>query len=89
MFGALFGLSTKLAIAIAWAFAGVLLGMIGFDAALEGAQAPETFLSMRLAMVVGAAVPALVCFVVMKFYPLTKEKAEENRKKLEEIRGEV
>jgi GPH family glycoside/pentoside/hexuronide:cation symporter len=89
MFGALFGLATKLAIAIAWAFAGVLLGLIGFDAALEAAQRPETFLGMRLAMCVGAAVPALVCFIVMQCYPLTKEKAEENRKQLEEIRGKV
>jgi GPH family glycoside/pentoside/hexuronide:cation symporter len=89
MFGALFGLATKLAIAIAWAFAGVLLGMIGFDAALEANQTAETFMGMRLSMCIGAAVPALICFIVMKFYPLTKEKAEENRKKLEEIRGEV
>lgn len=89
MFGALFGLATKLAIAVAWAFAGVLLGLIGFDAALEAAQTPATFMGMRLAMCVGAAIPALVCFVAMKFYPLTKERSEENRKKLEERRGEV
>jgi GPH family glycoside/pentoside/hexuronide:cation symporter len=89
MFGALFGLATKLAIAIAWAFAGILLGMIGFDAVLEANQTAGTFMGMRLSMCIGAAVPALVCFIVMKFYPLTKEKAEANRKKLEEIRGEV
>lgn len=89
IFGALFGLTTKLAIAVAWAFAGVLLGVVGFDATLDAAQAPETFLGMRLLMVIGATIPAIICFVVMTFYPLTKEKAEENRKNLEERRGAV
>ena len=44
---------------------------------------------MRLSMVFGAALPALGCFLLTRFYPLTKEKAEENRKKLEELRGTV
>ena len=44
---------------------------------------------MRLSMCLGAAVPAMGCFVLMMFYPLTKKKADENRKLLEERRGEV
>ena len=89
MFGAIFGWATKLAIAVSWAFAGVLLEFIGFDEALKAAQTPETFMGMRIAMVFGAALPALTCFIVMRLYPLTKKKAEENRKKLEEMRGTV
>ncbi len=89
MFGAIFGWATKLAIAVSWAFAGVLLEFIGFDEALKAAQTPETFMGMRISMVFGAALPALACFLVMRFYPLTKEKAEANRKKLEELRGTV
>ena len=89
MFGAIFSWATKLAIAVSWGFAGVLLQLIKFDEALKADQTPETFLSMRLSMCLGAALPAFVCFIVMRFYPLTKEKAEENRKKLEEIRGKV
>ncbi len=89
MFGAMFLWATKLAVSLSWAFAGVLLKFIGFNADLEAAQTSETFMCMRLSMVFGAALPALGCFLLTRFYPLTKEKAEENRKKLEELRGTV
>ncbi|MBN2594767.1 MAG: MFS transporter [Sedimentisphaerales bacterium] len=56
---------------------------------VDGQQTAKTFLNMRLAMCIGAAGPALLCFVLLGFYPLSKEKAEENRKKLEERRGTV
>ena len=89
MFGAIFSWATKLAIAVSWGFAGVLLEMIKFDSQVEATWIPETFLNMRLSMCLGAALPALACFIVMRFYPLTKEKAEENRAKLEALRGTV
>jgi Na+/melibiose symporter-like transporter len=41
---------------------------------------------MRLAMCLGASGPAILCFVLLKFYPLTREKAEQNRRDLEAIR---
>jgi GPH family glycoside/pentoside/hexuronide:cation symporter len=89
MFGAIFFWATKLAIAVSWGFAGVLLEMIKFDSKDDLTWTSETFLKMRLSMCLGAAIPALACFVVMRLYPLTKEKAEKNRAKLEEIRGKV
>jgi GPH family glycoside/pentoside/hexuronide:cation symporter len=89
MFGAIFFWATKLAIAVSWGFAGVLLEMIKFDSKDDLTWTSGTFLKMRLSMCLGAAIPALACFVVMRLYPLTKEKAEENRAKLEEIRGKV
>lgn len=89
MFGAIFWWSTKMAIALSWAFAGVLLQWLGFDEALKAEQTSGTFLGMRLSMCLGAAVPALGCFIVMRFYPLTKKKAAENRKILEARRGKV
>jgi hypothetical protein len=52
----------------------------------DGQQTEKTFFNMRLAMCVGAAGPALLCFILLAFYPLSKEKAEENRRKLEELR---
>ncbi len=55
----------------------------------EGQQTQRTFLNMRLAMCIGASGPALLCFVLLAFYPLSKQKAEENRKKLAAMRGEV
>jgi len=78
-----------MAIALSWAFAGVLLQWLGFDEALKAEQTSGTFLGMRLSMCLGAAVPALGCFIVMRFYPLTKKKAAENRKILEARRGKV
>ena len=89
MFGAIFWWSTKLAIALSWGFAGVLLGWIGFDSQADATWTNGTFLNMRLSMCLGAAIPALGCFVLMLFYPLTKKKADENRRLLEERRGEV
>lgn len=89
MFGAIFWWSTKLAIALSWGFAGVLLGWIGFDSKADTTWTNQTFLSMRLSMCLGAAIPALGCFVLMIFYPLTKKKADENRTRLEARRGEV
>ncbi len=86
MFGAIYGWSTKASFAFSFVLIGFFLQMIGFDPGLE-AQAPSTYLNMRLAMCIGAAGPAILCFALLRFYPLNKEKAEENRIKLEEMRG--
>ncbi|VGO15470.1 putative symporter YjmB [Pontiella desulfatans] len=53
----------------------------------DGQQSEQTFFRMRLAMCIGAAGPALLCFVLLGFYPLNKKTAEENRRKLEELRS--
>jgi glycoside/pentoside/hexuronide:cation symporter, GPH family len=85
MFGAIYGWSMKASFAISFVMIGVFLNGIGFDPAAES-QSPQTYLNMRLAMCLGAACPAILCFVFLKFYPLTREKAEENRRKLERLR---
>ncbi len=87
MFGAIYGWSMKASFAVSFVLIGFFLKWIGFDPGTES-QTPGTYLSMRLAMCIGAAGPALLCFVLLGFYPLTKVKTEENRKKLEETRGE-
>jgi GPH family glycoside/pentoside/hexuronide:cation symporter len=87
MFGAIYGWSTKASFAFSFVLIGFFLQMIGFDPGLDGGQTPSTYLNMRLAMCIGAAGPAILCFVLLRFYPLNKEKAEANRKKLEEMRG--
>lgn len=88
MFGAIFGWATKASFAVSFVLIGVFLNLIGFDPG-AGSQTPKTYLNMRLAMVLGAALPAMLCFVLLKYYPLTKDKADENRKLLEERRGRV
>lgn len=56
---------------------------------IDGQQTEQTFFRMRLAMCFGAAGPALLCFFLLGFYPLTKSKSEENRRKLEAIRDQI
>jgi GPH family glycoside/pentoside/hexuronide:cation symporter len=86
MFGAVYGWATKASFALSFVLIGVFLNSIGFNPALE-AQTPQTYFSMRIAMCAGAAVPSILCFVLLRFYPLTLEKSEENRRKLEARRG--
>ena len=87
MFGAVFGWATKASFAVSFVLVGFFLSMIGFDPGLS-AQTPDTYLNMRIAMCLGAAAPAILCFVLLGLYPLTKEKSEENRKNLIAKRGE-
>jgi GPH family glycoside/pentoside/hexuronide:cation symporter len=56
---------------------------------VDGQQSNQTFFRMRIAMCAGAALPALLCFILLAFYPLTKEKSENNRRALEAKRGQV
>ena len=86
MFGAIYGWTMKASFAISFVMIGVFLNAIGFDPGAES-QLPETYFNMRVAMCLGAAGPAILCFLLLQFYPLTKEKAEENRRKLEAMRG--
>ena len=86
MFGAIYGWSMKASFAISFVLIGVFLNAIGFDPGAE-TQTPQTYLNMRLAMCIGAAGPALLCFVLLAFYPLSKEQAEANRKILEQKRA--
>lgn len=85
MFGAIYGWAMKASFAVSFVMIGVFLNGIGFDPGAES-QSPQTYFNMRLAMCLGAAGPAILCFVLLRFYPLTKEKAEENRRKLQAIR---
>ena len=86
MFGAIYGWSMKASFAVSFVMIGVFLNAIGFDPAAES-QSERTYFNMRLAMCLGAAGPALLCFVLLRFYPLTKEKAEENRLALARLRS--
>lgn len=86
MFGAVYGWATKASFALSFVLIGMFLNSIGFNPALE-AQTSQTYLSMRIAMCAGAAVPSILCFGLLRFYPLTLEKSEENRRKLEALRG--
>jgi glycoside/pentoside/hexuronide:cation symporter, GPH family len=86
MFGAIYGWATKASFAVSFVMIGLFLNAIGFDPGAES-QTPQTYFNMRLAMCLGAAGPAILCFFLLQFYPLTKEKAEANRRELDRLRA--
>lgn len=88
MFGATFGWATKASFAVSFVLIGIFLNFIGFNPSLP-AQTEATFFGMRVSMCLGAAIPALLCFALLQFYPLTKEKSAANRQALEAMRGKL
>lgn len=86
MFGAIYGWASKASFALSFVMIGVFLNAIGFNPAADS-QTEQTYFNMRLAMCLGAAGPALLCFALLRFYPLTKARAAENRRILEARRA--
>ncbi len=88
MYGAVFSWTEKLVGSLAVASSGFVLVFAGFDAALEGSQAPETIRIIRLFLAGGPALAALMAIVALFFYPITAQRAAETRRILEERRGQ-
>lgn len=80
----------KVGMSVSMLVVGPLLDQVsGFDAKLEGNQAPETITWIR-GMFAGIPVAALVvAFILVQLYPLTRERMQEIRAQLEARRGTV
>jgi Na+/melibiose symporter-like transporter len=89
MFGAVFNWVAKSAVSLSFFAGGLALVYVGFDSELGGNQSDDTFLGMRLFMVLGGMIPNMIALVLLQFYPITKENAVETRRLLEERRGAV
>nr|WP_281398231.1 MFS transporter [Ruficoccus amylovorans] len=89
MFSAVFGWVTKTAVSLSFFAGGLVLVFVGFDAQNGGQQSEETFLGMRLFMVIGGMIPNLIALLLLQLYPITKERANETRRVLEARRGAV
>jgi glycoside/pentoside/hexuronide:cation symporter, GPH family len=87
--GSLFSWIRKTGYALAFFGAGVALNIVGFDAALGGAQKPESILGMRLMLAVSTVVWAIVAVGLLALYPLSKQRAYEIRDQLEARRGRL
>jgi GPH family glycoside/pentoside/hexuronide:cation symporter len=87
MFGSIFWFSVKLGMALALGLSGFLLNLTGFDVKLEGAQAEQTLLWMRLLDVGVPLVSSAIALWAMSSYSITEEKAREVRAELEARRG--
>lgn len=89
MFGAIFSWIQKVGYSTAFFGAFLSLKMTGFDAALGGAQTPETILRLRAILAGSTAAWALLAFVILAIYPLNRQRAHEIRAALEARRGRV
>jgi GPH family glycoside/pentoside/hexuronide:cation symporter len=89
MFGAVYNWVAKVAVSLSFFAAGLALVWVGFDSELGGNQSADTFLGMRLFMVLGGMIPNVIALCLLQFYPITKENAAETRRLLEERRGTV
>ncbi len=89
VFGAIFSWIQKVGYSTAFFGAFVSLKMTGFDAALGGAQSPDTILRLRLILTLSTAAWALLAFVLLAIYPLNRRRAHEIRAALEARRGAV
>lgn len=89
MFGAVYLWIQKTGIALAFLGTGIALNLSGFDSKLGGHQSPETFSWMRLLLGGATSITALVAMIVALFYPITRKRAAETRRRLEERRGTV
>ncbi len=87
VFGAVFSWLEKTALSISAFCVGLTVWLAGFHSELGGHQDPQTFLIMRLFLAGATSITALFAIVALKFYPITAERAQETRRKLEERRG--
>lgn len=89
IYGAVGNLIQKVAASLVYVLAGVILQLIGFDAALKAAQHPETVYWLRVAF---SAVPVLslvLCLVFLDRYRLTGTVMGDVRRQLEARRSSV
>ena len=89
IFGAVFSWLTKAGTSLAFLVTGIVLNWVGFDVALKADQAPSTILAMRLFLTIAPALAAVACIILLKNYPLSRERAAEVRRQLEARRGVV
>ncbi|MFT3829893.1 MAG: MFS transporter [Opitutaceae bacterium] len=89
VFGAIFSWIQKVGYSTAFFGAFLSLKMTGFDAALGGAQTPQTILRLRLILAVSTAAWALLAFALLAIYPLNRRRAHEIRAALEARRGRI
>jgi len=89
MFGSIFWWVVKLGMAAALAGGGLLLNATGFDVALEGAQAEQTLLLMRIFDVSIPIAASAIAIWTVASYDITEEKAHEVRLELQRRRGVV
>ena len=89
IYGAVFGWITKTAFSLSALLGGIALVWVGFEPGLGGQQSGQTFLGMRLMMVLGMSVPHFCALLLLGGFPITREQACTTRTQLEKRRGKI
>ncbi|MDX1516557.1 MAG: MFS transporter [Woeseiaceae bacterium] len=87
MYGSIFWWVVKLGQAVALAVGGFLLTATGFDVALEGNQAGQTILLIRLFDILIPIAASAIAIWIIASYSITEERAHQVRLELEQRRG--
>lgn len=88
-FASIFSWVLKLSFCIGFLISGPLLEWTGFDSTLTGPQ-PDTVLhNMRVGYIAIPVTSLVIAFLLLRFYPLTRERMGEIRGQLEARRGKV
>ena len=88
-FASIFSWILKFSFCVGFLISGPLLELTGFDAALEGSQPEAVYHNMRVGYIAVPVVALVVALFLLKFFPITPEKAAEIREQLEAKRGKV
>lgn len=88
-FASIFSWVLKLSFCIGFLISGPLLETTGFDASLAGAQPEAVLRNMRIGYIAIPVSALVLALVLLKFFPITPEKAAEVRAQLEARRGNV
>jgi len=88
-FASIFSWILKVAFCIGFLISGPLLELTGFDAAIEGAQPESVYLHMRIGYIAIPVTALVLALLLLKYFPITPEKAAEIREQLEARRGKV
>ncbi len=89
MFGAVGNWIFKIALSSTFLLSGLILELTGFRVELQGNQAPETILWLRILFAVVPAASSSLAFFLLWRYPLSAERMAEIRSELEARRAKI
>ncbi len=88
-FASIFSWILKLSFCVGFLISGPLLELTGFDAALGGDQGEAVYRNMRLGYIMIPVCSLLLALLLLKFFPIDREKASGIRHELEARRGAI
>ena len=88
-FASIFSWILKLSFCVGFLVSGPLLELTGFDASDGGMQSEAVYRNMRLGYILIPVCSLIAALLLLKFFPINKDKAAEIRQALEARRGKI